>query len=337
MPALRVALIIGAIALLGLLAWQLTHVLLLVFAAVLIAVLLRSLAGVFERISWLKPPWSVLLAALLIASVLAGFAVLLGSQVQTQITDLADELPGRIDALGERFGVSDLREQLTSRAEDMGAAGGIFGQTASYTFAVLDAAATLLIVVVAGIFIALKPAMHLNGALMLFPNGPRARARTALNTGGRALQLWLLGQLASMVMVGVLTGIGLSIIGVPSSIGLGFLAGLFEFVPVFGPIAAAVPAILLALSEGGTTALWTILLFVVIQQLEGNIIQPLIQRRAVDLPPVLMLFSILAFGVLFGVLGVILATPLAVLTYVLIKQLYLRDVLKEDVDVPGDG
>lgn len=334
----RTALVIGAIAVLGLLAWQLTHVLLLLFAAILIAVLLRSCASLFERVGWIRTPWSVLLAALLIALMLGGFVILLGAQVQSQMEQLARELPDQIDALGDQLGIDDLRGEITSGLDNLGGGTGtLFGQTASYTLAVLDAAATLLIVVVAGIFIALKPQMHLNGALMLFPKGPRERARTALNTGGRALQLWLLGQLASMVLVGLLTGIGLSIIGVPSAIGLGFLAGLFEFVPVFGPIAAAVPAILVALSQGGTTALWTLLLFIVIQQIEGNIIQPLIQRRAVDLPPVLMLFSILAFGVLFGVLGVILAVPLAVLTYVLIKQLYIRGVLKEDVDVPGDS
>ena len=139
-----------------------------------------------------------------------------------------------------------------------------------------------------------------------------------------------------MVLVGLLTGIGLAIIGVPSAIGLGLIAGLFEFVPVFGPILAAVPALLMALSEGGTTALWTLLLFIVIQQLEGNVIQPLIQRRAVDLPPVLLLFSILVFGILFGALGVILAAPLAVLAFVFVKELYMRGVLGEETDVPGE-
>ena len=335
-PGLRLALIIGALIVLGLLVWQLSHVLLLAFAAVLTAVLLRALAGQFERVGWIRPPWSVLLSALVIALVLTGLIALLGAQAYAEITGLAAELPGRIDAVGEQLGIADLREQLISRLQETGAAGGVLGQTASYTFAVLNAAATLVVVIVAGIFIAIKPALHRDGALALIPEEQRKRARAAFNEGGRALRLWLLGQLAAMVLVGLLTGIGLAIIGVPSAIGLGLIAGLFEFVPVFGPILAAVPALLMALSEGGTTALWTLLLFIVIQQLEGNVIQPLIQRRAVDLPPVLLLFSILVFGILFGALGVILAAPLAVLAFVFVKELYMRGVLGEETDVPGE-
>ncbi|KPP81631.1 MAG: hypothetical protein HLUCCA04_07475 [Oceanicaulis sp. HLUCCA04] len=334
-PGWHLTLIIGAFIVLGLLVWQLSHVLLLVFAAVLVAVLLRALAELFERVGWIRPPWSILLSALVIVLALGALTALLGAQVYGEVTTLADELPERIDSVGDRFGIDDLRGQLMSHLQEMGSSGGLLGQTASYTLAVLDAATTLLVVIVAGIFIATSPGKHRDGALALIPDGPRKRARIAFNKGGRALRQWLLGQLASMVLVGLLTGIGLAVIGVPSAIGLGFVAGLFEFVPVFGPILAAVPALLMALSEGGTTALWTVLLFIVIQQLEGNVIQPLIQRRAVDLPPVLLLFSILAFGILFGTLGVILAAPLAVFAYVLVKELYLRGVLGEQSDVPG--
>lgn len=333
---LRTALLVGVVIALALLAWKLTHVLLLAFAAVMVAIVLRSLAGLFERIGPLKSPWSVLLAALAVTLLLGGFVAVLGAQVQTQISSLLEHFPDRLNELGGRIGVSDLYGKLSERAEDAGGSAGIVGQAAGYAIAVLDVAATLLVVVVAGVFMALKPEAHFQGALQLLPRGPRQPAETAFRKGGRALRLWLLGQLVSMAMVGLLTTVGLTVIGVPSALGLGFLAAIFEFVPIFGPLAAAVPGILLALSEGGRTALWTVALYVGIQQLEGNLIQPLIQRRAVHLPPVLMLFSIVTFGILFGTLGVLLATPLAVLAYVLVKQLYLRDRLKEDVGVPGE-
>lgn len=119
---------------------------------------------------------------------------------------------------------------------------------------------------------------------------PRQRVAGAVDASGRALRLWLLGQLAAMVSVGILTGLGLWIIGVPSAFALALLAGLADFVPLVGPIVAAVPALLIALSEGWETMLWTLLLYVLVQQIESNLIVPIAQRRTVSLPPAITLF-----------------------------------------------
>jgi len=109
-----------------------------------------------------------------------------------------------------------------------------------------------------------------------------------------------------------------------------------DFVPIVGPIFGAVPAVLLGFSISPTTALWVIALYLLIQQIEGNVVQPIVQRRAVDLPPALTLFALVAFGVLFGPLGVVFATPLAVVALVAVKQLYVSDILGEKVHVPGE-
>lgn len=122
----------------------------------------------------------------------------------------------------------------------------------------------------------------------------------------------------------------------PSALALGFLAGLSEFVPIVGPVLGAVPALLLALSEGGNTVFWVLGLYLAVQQIESNLIMPLVQRETVDLPPVLTLFAILALGVLFGPLGVLLGTPLTVVIHVAVMQLYVRDTLHEAVRLPGD-
>jgi predicted PurR-regulated permease PerM len=114
------------------------------------------------------------------------------------------------------------------------------------------------------------------------------------------------------------------------------IAAFAEFVPYVGPIMAAIPALLLALGEGNEAMLWVVLLFVGIQQVESYAITPIIQHRAVDLPPVLTLFALVAFGVLFGPTGVVLGTPLTVALYVLVKQLYVRDLLNEPTHIPGD-
>lgn len=158
--------------------------------------------------------------------------------------------------------------------------------------------------------------------------------RTFGHIGG-ALENWLLGQLVSMTLVGVLTGIALSIIGLPSTFALALIAGLTEFIPLLGPILGGIPAVLVASGEGSSQVLWTLAAILAVQQIESNMITPIVQRRAVSLPAALTLFAVLAFGALFGTMGVLVATPLAVVAYVAVTDLYVRDALGEDVQVPG--
>ncbi len=143
---------------------------------------------------------------------------------------------------------------------------------------------------------------------------------------------WL-GQLVAMAAVGIATGVGLYLLGVPSALALGVLAGLLEFVPFVGPLLAFVAAFAIALSEGLTLAVLVVLLFAGIQQMEGNILVPLVQQRAVDLPAALSLFGLVAFGVLFGPLGILLGVPLTVVALVAAKHLYVRPFA--DRHVPG--
>ncbi|WP_141696216.1 AI-2E family transporter, partial [Xanthomonas translucens] len=119
--------------------------------------------------------------------------------------------------------------------------------------------------------------------------------------------------------------------GVPVALGIGLLTALLDFIPIVGPIVAAVPAVLLGFTVSPQVALGALLVFVVLQQLEGHVLQPLIQARAVDLPPALLLFSLFGIGVLFGPMGVVLAAPLTVVLYVLVKHLYVHHAL-DDAD-----
>ena len=133
----------------------------------------------------------------------------------------------------------------------------------------------------------------------------------------------------------MLTWLGLMIIGVPSALTLGLLAALLEFVPFIGPIVAAVPAILLGFAAGPDKAIWVAFLFVAIQQFEGNVLEPMVQQRAVDLPPALLLFALVAGGLVFGVAGILLAAPLTVVLYVLVKKLYVQEALGTPTPLPG--
>ena len=146
-----------------------------------------------------------------------------------------------------------------------------------------------------------------------------------------------MGQFLAMLFVGVATTIGLMLIGAPLALVLGLIAALLDFVPIVGPIAAAVPGILLALTAGPSTALYAALVYLVVQQLEGNLITPLVQQKMISLPPVLVLFAVVSAGLLLGIPGVIVATPLALLIMVLVRMLYVQDVLGKEVTIPGQG
>jgi predicted PurR-regulated permease PerM len=122
----------------------------------------------------------------------------------------------------------------------------------------------------------------------------------------------------------------MGVLGVPLALSLGVTAAILEFIPVIGPIVAAVPAILLAFSKGPEMAFYVTLIYIAVQQIESNIITPLVQRWAVRLPPVIGLLAIVACGLLFGVLGVVFAMPIAVVVMVLVKKLYVEDTLERN-------
>jgi predicted PurR-regulated permease PerM len=127
-----------------------------------------------------------------------------------------------------------------------------------------------------------------------------------------------------MVCVGVMTSTGLMLLGVPLALSLGILAGLCEFVPYLGPIVSSIPAILVAFTVGATPALEVAGLYLLVHALEGYVLVPIIQRRAVSLPPALALVAVVLFGIIFGPLGVIFAHPLMVAVIVLVRRLYIH-------------
>lgn len=137
--------------------------------------------------------------------------------------------------------------------------------------------------------------------------------------------------------MGALTGIGLWLVGVPAPLALGLLAGLLEFVPYIDPVLAAVPGLLLALSVAPEVLLYTLLVYLGVQQLESNFVLPLVQREVLELPPALVIFSVVGLGVILGTLGWIFAAPLTVLLVVVIGKAYVREALGTRTKVPGDS
>lgn len=330
----RTLIVIGLVAL-ALALWMLRDVLILAFAAVILAVVLTAPASFISSKTGLARPWAVTLVALILALAIAGVVWLAGSQVSAQIDELRAALPRGIEALESRFGFSLPSIGEASQSESGGWLAPIFGTVATWSWTVLSALTTLVLVVLAAYFLAVSPGAYREGLVRLVPPSRRSAVENALVQCGASLRLWLRGQLISMVIVGTLVGVGTWLLGVPAPIALGLIAALLEFVPLFGPFLSAIPAVLLALSVGPATALWTLLLYGVIQQLESNVIIPQVQKHMVSIPPALFLFAVLAFGILFGVLGMLVAAPLTVVAFVLVKSLYLKRTLGEPVELPA--
>jgi predicted PurR-regulated permease PerM len=319
-------------------AWQLRGVLLMLFGAVVIASVFRALADGIRK--WVKvPDWAaVTLAVVLVLGALGALVALFGSHVGQQVRLLNEALPEAWRSFERRIGDVGLGDQLRrAMSAEGGFAASAFGNIGRTVMSVGSAIADTIVVIFGGIFLAAQPNFYRVGLIKLVPQRRRSLVAEAMLDSERALRLWLKGQLIAMVIVGVLTGTGLWLLGVPSALVLGLLAGLLEFIPFAGPIIAAIPAVLIALAAGPDLALGVVLLYTGVQQLEGAVLQPLVQQYAVDLPGVVLLFALIAFGTLFGVIGVILAAPLAVVTYVLVKRLYVVEALDTPTPIPGEN
>lgn len=330
----RVSAIVLAVVIFAILAWQLMHVLLLLFAAVLFAVILRSIAALFGRIPGVGEGLSLFFAVVLLAALVGGFVFLLGSQLQAQVITLVEKMPQFIADIGERLGIDNLQERLMQRAESFSRTG-LIGRMGGYTSSVLNGTTSFVLVLAAGIYLAARPQHYRHGTILLLPGQWAGEARRLFNNIGHALRLWLLAKLATMVFLGLFITAGYYLIGLPSALALGVLAGVLAFVPIVGVLLALLPALMVALAEGSSMALWVLAIFGFAQILEEYLILPLAQHKAVKLPPVVTIFAIVAFGTLFGPLGIVLGTPLAVLFYVAINQLYIRGALGKDTEVPG--
>ena len=231
--------------------------------------------------------------------------------------------------LNQLLGGTPSLDKLVQNASGMlSKAGVLFSGT-------LGVIGNVLIIVFVGIYLAAQPRVYVDGFVTLFPKPKRRRTRQVMNELGDTLAQWMLGKLVSMTIIAVTTSLGLALLGVPLALVLGLIAGLLDFIPYIGPIMAAVPAVMLALSESPALALYVVVLFVGLQILEGYIVLPLIERRTVSLPPALTISMQVLLGSLFGLSGIALATPLAAVAAVLVSMLYVQDVLGDPVSTPA--
>jgi predicted PurR-regulated permease PerM len=308
-------------------------VILLVFAAVLLAIFLHGLAEIAGRFIKVSEGWLVLIVSAFLIAVLAGAIAILAPDVADQVRHLREELPKSAQSVADyisQFGwgrtlieqlpsVEDVRQSINPSVLLSGV-GGFFSST-------LGVVGNFFIVVLLAVYLATEPRFYVRGFIKLFPKPRRHRATQVVAAIGETLRWWLIGKVGSMIFIGVLTWIGLSIIGVPLALTLGLIAGLLSFIPNFGPIVSALPALLLAFIDSPITVVYVLALYIGVQLIESNIVTPIIERETVELPPALTIVSQLALAVLVGGLGLILATPLLAVIMVLVQMVYMQDVL----------
>ncbi|WP_158258711.1 AI-2E family transporter [Rhodopila globiformis] len=312
--------------------WQLSDVLLLLFLACLIATAIR---GAADRLAaWLHAPPGLMLGIVIVLLTLASLATAywVGPAVVGQLGDLVTRLSGTLQALHEHYSHTAAGRAVTGHLPSVpGIARKLFGNLFTFASLTLGVLGSIFVVVVVSLYLAIAPALYVNGVVRLVPFRHRALARSVMDELGHDLRFWLLGQLVDMLAVGILSAIGLYFLGVPAPFALAVLAGLLTIVPYFGALAAAVPAVLVALANGWMAVVWVIVIFTGCHVIEGYVIAPLVQRHMVHLPPALTIIAMTVAAALFGVLGIVLGTPLAVAAMVIVRRVYLEHVLGDRV------
>jgi predicted PurR-regulated permease PerM len=244
-----------------------------------------------------------------------------GEQGQARQEGQADQAAEKAPSLGQ-----SLAEQV----------GGLTRHAFGFFSSTLAVLGGMVLVIFVAAFVAVDAQTYQDGLMHLFPHEARPRAREVLSKTAVMLRRWLLTQFISMVLVGVLTALVLLLLDVKAAIALGIIAGILEFIPIAGPILASVPAIAMGFLDGPEKAVYVALAYVAIQQSEANLIYPLLMKKGLELPPVLTIFTQGVMLIVFGFLGLLVAVPMLAAVIVPIKMLYVRDVVGDEVKLPGE-
>ena len=307
------------------------NLLILAFGSVLGAIVIHSVAHLYREHLNLSRRWALALGYATVLGILGFLVWLFAVEFRQQVNILVTSLPGLLDQLdawasqtpvGAKIADAVRQAYAGSRAaQDVGGlveGGGEF---------ILNC----LLLLIGALFLAGDPKVYERGLLLLVPPPYRAAIEDALVDVGRTLRLWLGSSLILMTTMGVLIGFGLWLADVPSAAALGLLAGLSEFIPYIGPTAAMVPALGLAATKGSGPVVGALVTYAVVRLIQTNFITPFVQQRVISIPPAVTVFAIIGIGAVFGLFGLFFSAALLVVIFTLIRSLYLREVLGEDI------
>ncbi len=319
--------------------WEIRQILLLVFAAVVLANSLNLLAQRLQKMG-IKRSGAVLLSVLLMLIALVVFFWLIVPPFARQFQELfvlvprgGEELNSKIEEWMVRLVPAPFRPYVPSIESLEQQSQPLINRLLSESFAFFSSSLgnilNILLVVVLSLMLLVNPLAYRRGFIRLFPAFYRQRVDMILSECETALGRWIVGALISMGVVAIFSTIGLMLIGVPAALAQGILSGLLNFIPNIGPTFSVVPPMLISLLDPHTPLLKALLvlgLYVLIQQLESNLLTPYVMAQQVSLLPALTLLGQVFFATIFGFLGLLLAIPLMV-----VFQIWVRKVLVEDI------
>ena len=317
------------------LAGQVAHVFLLLFIGIMISVYLGALSGVLQRRARIPGGWALGAAVLITLGGLAVLFYILVPPLIVQTRELVrvlptyitgweaaiDRLVGRVPALASVYEPG--QHKLLLALYDQVAAQ--FNDVVPKVFGIVEVLISIFSVCVMGLYLAIHPALYREWLIALFPPIHRDLVRDVLTDCADSLRAYIVGLLLAMSFLATLTAIGLSVLHVPYALTFGVFTGLATIVPFFGTLLATALPVLFVIGgpDGGTRAIWVVVVGIVVHLIEGNVVAPLIMSKKVDLPPVLTIVFVLIIGALLGPLGLLVAVPGLAVIMVIVRRILL--------------
>lgn len=304
-------------------------VLLLILGGALIALFFDSIATNVKKILPKVEKKTVIFLTLFVFIFFLG--MLLYSfypRVSEQIIALKKELPEAVSSIKKTIESNEVLNSILEITIKSFKSKSVSNNIQFFFSSIFGFLGDIYIMLTLAVFFLIQPTIYKEGIAKLFVPNKREEVLKTINSMGSILNKWLVGKIISMLLVGVLTGIGLYLLNIPLALSLAIIATFLAFIPNVGPIIALIPALLIAFVKGEEYVFYTFLLYVVIQIVESNIITPLIQREAISLPMALILIAQVILGLFTGYLGLILATPIMAVLLFLIDNIYIKKYLE---------
>jgi predicted PurR-regulated permease PerM len=300
---------------------QISSIILSIFVAVLLMTALNPLVDRLERLR-LPRLLSIFLVYLVIVGLFVGGISSLLPPLIEQSTNLGTKLPAIFDQAIVWFkdlGIGNLDKQaLSSQLSQLGALPGNIVLIIAAVFSNLISVFTVLVI---SFYLLLERKNMDNHLVGLFGEGNEQEARNFIDKLETRLGGWVRGELMLMTIIGVLTYIGLSLLGIPYALPLAILAGFLEIIPGIGPILSAIPGILLGLTISPVMAIAAAALYFLIQQIENTVIVPKVMQKATGINPLVTMISLAVGFKMAGVLGAILAVPIVIVLHVFVVEI----------------
>ena len=318
----------------------------LALAVLIVVIISLPLAGLAEALSRFRVPRAVgVLIGLLIGVGL--LAVLVNAVIPVfshEINQFVNSLPGIVDSLRHRLGSltgnspSKMGQQIQSYVNGYTRhPAKLLGPIASIGASVAAAIAAIVVVILTAVYTAIQPEPLVNGVVRTVPPRSRALAVHILGRLRTAYLGWLRGLVVGMVLLGVLTYLGLRLVGLDFAAFFAILTAIAMIVPYFGALASSIPPILYALTVSPGKAVLVTVVYVLAHQIEGNLIQPLVMARAVELHPAVVAVGVVAIERLFGFVGLIVAVPILGTVRVLVQELWIFPMEARSLTVAKPG